>query len=65
MNHQERVNTARKDARRNSGLVDGLAMTILRTMTLVALLGIALHLELYWAAGAIVALYLFLRWRFP
>jgi hypothetical protein len=40
-------------------------MTILRTMLLVALLGIALHFELYWAAGGIVALFLFLRWRFP
>jgi hypothetical protein len=37
-------------------------MTILYTMVLVGLLGLALHFELYWAAGALVVLYLFLLW---
>jgi hypothetical protein len=37
-------------------------MTIFYTMTLVGLLGLALHFELYWLAGGIVVLYLSLLW---
>jgi hypothetical protein len=41
----------------------GLHMTIIYTMTLVGLLGLALHFELYWASAAIVVFFLFLMWR--
>ena len=34
-------------------------MTILYTMTLVGLLGLALHMEWYWMAGGVAALFLF------
>ena len=37
-------------------------MTIFYTMTLVGLLGLALHFGLYWAAAGIIALYLSLLW---
>jgi hypothetical protein len=37
-------------------------MTIIYTMTLVGLLGLALHFELYWVAGCIVALFFLLVW---
>ena len=37
-------------------------MTIIYTMTLVGLLGLALHFELYWVAGAIVVLFLVVTW---
>ena len=37
-------------------------MTIFYTMTLVGLLGLALHFELYWVAGALVLVFLFLLW---
>lgn len=37
-------------------------MTILYTMTLVGLLGLALHFELYWVAGGLVLLFVFLQW---
>jgi hypothetical protein len=38
-------------------------MTIIYTMALVGLLGLALHFGLYWVSGGIVVLYLFLLWR--
>jgi hypothetical protein len=38
-------------------------MTIIYTMTLVGLLGLALHFELYWVSAGIVVFFLFLMWR--
>ena len=35
-------------------------MTIIRVMTLVALFGLAMHFEYYWAAGGFVAAFLLL-----
>ena len=35
-------------------------MTIIRVMTLVALFGLAMHFEYYWAAGGLVAVFLLL-----
>ena len=35
-------------------------MTVIGTMTLVGLLGLALHFAYYWAAGGIVALFVLL-----
>ena len=37
-------------------------MTILYTMVIVGLLGLALHFGLYWIAGGLVVIYLFLFW---
>lgn len=37
-------------------------MTILYTMILVGLLGLALHLKLYWAAGAVVVVFVVGKW---
>ena len=37
-------------------------MTIFYTMTLVGLLGLALHFELYWVAAGIVALFVLSSW---
>ena len=37
-------------------------MTIVQTMALVGLFGLAMHLELYWIAGGLVAIFLFGIW---
>lgn len=36
-------------------------MTIVTTMTLIGLLGLALHLGFYWAAGGLVVLFMLCR----
>jgi hypothetical protein len=41
---------------------EGGIMTIIKTMFMVGLLGLALHLELYWVAGGLVVLFLLLVW---
>lgn len=51
---------ARHNARQKTKL--SLRMTIIYTMALVGLLGLALHFELYWAAGLVVAVYLYGQW---
>ena len=37
-------------------------MTIVQTMTLVGLLGLTMHLELYWVAGGVALIFLFGIW---
>ena len=37
-------------------------LTIVQTMTLVGLLGLTMHLELYWLAGVVAAIFLFGIW---
>jgi len=37
-------------------------MTIIQTMTLIALFGLAMHLEFYWIAGGVAAVFLFGVW---
>ena len=37
-------------------------LTIVQTMTLVGLLGLTMHLEFYWMAGVVAAIFLFGIW---
>ena len=37
-------------------------MTIVQTMTLIALFGLTMHLEFYWIAGVVAAIFLFGIW---
>ena len=37
-------------------------MTIIQTMTLLGLLGLAMHLELYWMAGIVAVIFVFGVW---
>lgn len=37
-------------------------LTIVQTMTLIGLLGLTMHLELYWMAGVVTAIFLFGIW---
>ena len=37
-------------------------MTIVQTMTLLGLLGLTMHLELYWMAGIVAAIFVFGVW---
>ena len=37
-------------------------LTIVQTMTLIGLLGLTMHLEFYWMAGGVAAIFLFGIW---